>query len=247
MGNRKRLRGIIQGAMNTLNVPITVKLRTGIEKEKKIAHNLIPLFQKWGVSAVTLHGRSKQQRYTKLADWDYISQCASLADHSKMQFIGNGDIFNPEDYNNRLKDHPEFSTLMVGRGALIKPWIFSEFKTGKLYDISSSERFEMLKKFSNYGLEHWGSDTQGVNQTRRYLCEWQSFLYRYVPVGIIETLPQRINTRPETFVGRDELETLMSSNSAADWVKISEMILGPAPESFDFVPKHKSNAYETQG
>jgi tRNA-dihydrouridine synthase 3 len=106
---------------------------------------------------------------------------------------------------------------------------------------------EMLKKFAKYGLEHWGSDTVGVNQTRRYLCEWSSFLYRYVPVGIIETLPQRMNLRPEIFEGRDYLETLMSSGNVKDWVKISEMLLGPAPESFDFVPKHKSNSYETQG
>jgi tRNA-dihydrouridine synthase 3 len=144
---------------------------------------------------------------------------------------------------------------MVGRGALIKPWIFNEFKTGQLYDISSSgifiwltlERFDMLKNFANYGLEHWGTDTQGVNQTRRFLCEWSSFLYRYVPVGIIETLPQRLNARPDHFIGRDDLETLMSSNLSEDWVKLSEMVLGPAPESFKFVPKHKSNSYETQG
>lgn len=134
---------------------------------------------------------------------------------------------------------------MVGRGALIKPWIFSEFKTGQLWDISSSERFDMLKKFANYGLEHWGTDTQGINQTRRYLCEWSSFLYRYVPVGIIETLPQRMNLRPEGFEGRNDLETMMASSNVKEWIKLSEMLLGPAPESFDFVPKHKSSSYES--
>ena len=58
----------------------------------------------------------------------------------------------------------------------------------------------MLKTFVNYGLEHWGSDQQGVNTTRRFLLEWMSFLCRYVPVGIIEHLPQRINQRPPLFV-----------------------------------------------
>jgi tRNA-dihydrouridine synthase 3 len=90
MGRRNRLRGVVQAAMHTLDCPVTVKIRTGIDTDKQIAHKLIPLFQKWGVSAVTLHGRSKQQRYSKLADWDYISQCASIVDQSKMQFIGNG-------------------------------------------------------------------------------------------------------------------------------------------------------------
>lgn len=89
MGRRNRLRGVIQAAVYALDVPVTVKIRTGIT-EKRIAHNLIPLFKEWGASAVTLHGRSKQQRYTKLADWDYISQCADIAAGAKLQFIGNG-------------------------------------------------------------------------------------------------------------------------------------------------------------
>jgi tRNA-dihydrouridine synthase 3 len=114
MGRRNRLRGVVAAAVHTLDVPVTVKIRTGIDREKKLAHNLIPLFQKWGVSAVTLHGRSRQQRYTKLADWDYIKQCAGLVDQTQMQFIGNGDIFNPEDFNDTLAANPNLATAMVG-------------------------------------------------------------------------------------------------------------------------------------
>jgi tRNA-dihydrouridine synthase 3 len=100
-----------------------------------------------------------------------------------------------------------------------------------------------------------------VNATRRYLCEALSFQYRYVPIGLLERLPGRINDRAPAFRGRNELgmftgvfyvsrtlidllaETLLSSPDCQDWVKVSEMFLGPAPETWSFVPKHKSNAY----
>lgn len=132
---------------------------------------------------------------------------------------------------------------MIGRGSLIKPWLFKEIKEQKAWDPSSNERFDMLKKYVNYGLEHWGSDTKGVENTRRFLLEWQSFLYRYVPHSLLECPPQKINQRPMKYHGRDDLETLMSSGNCTDWIKLSEMLLGPVPDGFTFLPKHKANSY----
>lgn len=101
----------------------------------------------------------------------------------------------------------------------------------------------MLKDFVKFGLEHWGTDQKGVNRTRRYLLEWQSFLCRYVPVGILEHLPQKINDRPAPYYGRNDLETLMASDQAVDWIKLSELLLGSVPHDFEFAPKHKANAF----
>lgn len=66
---------------------------------------------------------------------------------------------------------------------------------------------------------------------------------RYIPVGLLEVVPQVMSWRPPAYSTRSALEGLLSSEAAADWVKISEMFLGPAPRGFTFVPKHKSNAY----
>ncbi|XP_035913000.1 tRNA-dihydrouridine(47) synthase [NAD(P)(+)]-like [Anopheles stephensi] len=219
----------------------TVKTRIGIYNNKLIAHEMVPKFESWGASLITIHGRTKEQRYTKRADWEYLQQCASQA--QSVPVFGNGDIFCYDDYETIRSKCPSVAGVMVGRGALIKPWVFQEIKERKTLDPSSGERFEMLKRYVNYGLEHWGSDTKGVETTRRFLLEWQSFLYRYVPYGLLERPPQRINERPEAYRGRDDLETLMASANCNDWVKLSEMLLGPVPDGFNFVPKHKANAY----
>jgi tRNA-dihydrouridine synthase 3 len=94
-------------------------------------------------------------------------------------------------------------------------------------------RLTTRRNFVNYGLEHWGSDQHGVDYTRRFLLEWLSFLHRlvprdrhraavlflnhseflcsYVPVGLLEVVPQQLNDRPPAYFGRNDLETLMGS------------------------------------
>lgn len=57
------------------NVPLTCKLRTGVKDGQNNAHKLMPRVRDWGVQMMTLHGRTRQQRYVKLADWAYIRQC----------------------------------------------------------------------------------------------------------------------------------------------------------------------------
>lgn len=189
-----------------------------------------------------VHGRSREQRYTKSADWTYINKCAETV--PDFPVIGNGDILSFQDFLEAKEKAPHVSSVMVGRGALIKPWIFQEIKEQRHWDISSAERLDIMRKYVNYGLEHWGSDLKGVENTRKFLLEWQSFLYRYVPVGLLERPPQRINERPGAFHGRDDLETLMASPSCQDWIKLSEMLLGPVPDGFSFLPKHKANSYQ---
>ncbi|KAG0198983.1 tRNA-dihydrouridine(47) synthase [NAD(P)(+)]-like protein [Mortierella sp. GBA30] len=246
-----KMKRMITGMKSVLDVPVTVKFRMAIYDKKPIGTSLTNTYHDLGAALGTLHGRSRQQRYTKLADWDYIRECAMQdrgipgADNY-MPLFGNGDILGPSDYYRHLEEH-KVDGCMIGRGALMKPWIFEEIKSNRDWDISSGERFDMLKRFCDYGLEHWGSDTQGVNQTRRFLLEWQSFLHRYVPAGLLEVLPQKINDRPPAFVGRNDLETLMASPSVTDWIKISDMILGPAPEAFRFDPKHKANSTTVEG
>lgn len=68
---------------------------------------------------MTIHGRSRQQRYSKLADWDYIYECARKAPDD-MQILGNGDIFSYTDWIKHTSDCPALASGMIGRAALIK-------------------------------------------------------------------------------------------------------------------------------
>ncbi|KAB5588323.1 TRNA-dihydrouridine synthase 3 [Ceratobasidium theobromae] len=247
--NHNKLGRILIGMSRALGeVPLTIKVRTGVKEGRNTSHKLMPRLSRWGVNAFSIHGRTRQQRYSKLADWDYIKECvealrASTEDDDlpTIPIFGGGDVYSAEQYWTNV-EQTGVDGIMVGRGALIKPWIFTEIAERKEWDISSRERLDMIRQYSEYGLNHWGSDTIGVNSTRRFLCEALSFMYRYVPIGLLERLPGKINERPPAYRGRDELETLLASNKSSDWVRISEMFLGPAPEGWSFTPKHKSNA-----
>ncbi|KAG4305337.1 hypothetical protein PORY_001507 [Pneumocystis oryctolagi] len=258
----------ILGGMSYVSnsIPITTKIRMGTKDSKPTALKLIAkLKNELNLSAIILHGRSRQQRYTKRADWEYIRQCASMINAVKeydaynedrkenaemgssydIAFIGNGDIYSWEDWEFAMTSG--IDTAMIARGALIKPWIFEEIESKQYIDKSSSQRLDILKQFCEYGLDYWGSDDFGVNTTRRFLCEFLSFFHRYVPVTMLEVLPPNIQDRPPAWQGRNELETLLASDNSQDWVKISEMFLGKVKDNtFKFIPKHKSNSYEIE-
>lgn len=103
---------------------------------------------------------------------------------STIPFIGNGDIISQQEYYSKIESSG-VDSILLARGALIKPWLFTEIKERRDWDISASERLTFIKKFCDYGLEHFGSDTSGVEKTRRFLLEWLSFLHRYILVPYV--------------------------------------------------------------
>lgn len=249
-----KLEKLIRG-MNAVSgeVPITAKIRMGTKDSKPNATKVIERLAFGGpetqgrlgppgCAAITLHGRSRQQRYTRNADWSYIAECASLiksfnekkdvltdtanepdarqlANGGKLFFIGNGDCYSHVDYYDHI-NNAGVDSVMVARGALIKPWLFEEIEKGQYLDKSATERLTYVEKFARYGLEAWGSDEMGVGYTRRFMLEWLSFAHRYVPIGILDHLPPSLQDRPPAYRGRSDLETLLASDNYKDWIKI---------------------------
>ena len=230
--------------------PLTIKIRMGYEDDpsKYVAHEVLAKARGWGAAAATLHGRTRQQRYSRDADWKYIERCAAIAarDGGGLPLIGNGDIFGWRDYERRMRSG-NVATCMIGRGALVKPWVFTEIKERRVWDISATERLAYFERFARDGLEHWGADEKGVETTRRFMLEWMSYTHRYVPVGLIERgVAQKMTLRPMPYEGRNELETLLASEDVHDWIAVSEMFLGKPGKGFAFVPKHGSNSYSRE-
>lgn len=250
MKRRPKFRRMVWSMSSVLDVPLGVKVRTGVSESSRNAHEIIADVAAAGASWVTVHGRSRKQRYSKNADWDYITDlCAPAAQRARVPLLGNGDVYHWRDaarfFSGGENSDAGLASVMVARGALIKPWLFTEIKERRDWDISSSERLQLYQEFARYGLSHWGADARGVETTRKFLLEWLSFLYRYIPLGLVER-PEfivRMCHRAPFFRGRDELETLLGSHRSADWVKITEMLLGKAPDGFRFNPRHKSNAW----
>lgn len=249
MTRRSKFARMVQCMSLAIDVPLGVKIRTGVTTGSPNAHSLIPALKASGAAWVTVHGRSRKQRYSKLADWDYIvNSCGTAAQSAGIPLLGNGDCYHWRDISEYFSGGSKASCavdgIMVARGALIKPWVFTEARERRDWDISSGERFTIYQKFARYGLDHWGADERGVETTRKFMLEWLSFLYRYVPVGLLETGSViGMAHRAPFFRGRNELETLLGSQDSADWVRITEMLLGKAPDGFRFSPKHKSNAW----
>jgi len=75
----QRLKTCVEAAALAMEQPLTVKMRMGYLEGKPCAHRYVPHLSDWGACAVTVHGRSRQQRYSRSADWDYIRFCSSLA------------------------------------------------------------------------------------------------------------------------------------------------------------------------
>ncbi len=116
------LRKVIQAAKKQIQIPLTIKIRTGWDESSRNAGEVCKIAAEEGVTWVAIHGRTRSKGYTGLADWDYIKQIKA---ESKIPIIGNGDIISPQMAVHRLMESG-CDAVMIGRGCLKNPWIFLE-------------------------------------------------------------------------------------------------------------------------
>jgi nifR3 family TIM-barrel protein len=103
-----------------LKVPVTGKIRLGWDRNRN--YKLIArVVEENGGSLIAIHGRTKEQRYSGNADWDAIAEVKSLV---RIPVIGSGDVRTVADIQ-RMKRHTNCDAVMIGRGAIVNPWIFA--------------------------------------------------------------------------------------------------------------------------
>ncbi|MCP4574442.1 MAG: tRNA dihydrouridine synthase DusB [bacterium] len=118
------LESIVREVVAASTVPVTAKIRTGWDEESVNYREVGLMLQDLGVSWVTMHGRTRAQKFTGEADWDRIADLVETVD---IPVIGNGDVVDGASYR-RLVEHTRCHGVMIGRGAIGNPWIFAEMK-----------------------------------------------------------------------------------------------------------------------
>ncbi len=117
-----KLRRICREIKAKIEIPLTIKIRTGWDQQSRNALDIVQLAYDEGVTWVAIHGRTRSQAYTGQADWDYI---AGIKANSPLPIIGNGDVTSAEIAVTR-KQESGCDGIMIGRGCLKNPWIFQQ-------------------------------------------------------------------------------------------------------------------------
>ncbi|MBD5291393.1 MAG: tRNA dihydrouridine synthase DusB [Bacteroides sp.] len=175
-----KLLAITSDIVKAVSIPVTVKTRLGWDCENKIITDLGPRLQDCGIKALTVHGRTRSQMYTGVADWTLIGQ---LKEDPRMEIpiIGNGDITTPEGAADAL-DRFGVDGIMVGRASFGAPWIFREIRdyldNGAVNPLSIEEKLAILKRQITESIARI-DEYRGILHIRRHLAA--SPLFKGIP------------------------------------------------------------------
>lgn len=190
----QKLHKLVKGLVDESDVPISVKIRLGCEADTINCLENVKALREAGAAAITIHGRTAQQGYSNGADWDLIRQAVEESKeegYGHVPIIGNGDILTHYEARRRMEETGVHS-VMVGRGALTKPWIFSEFNNNASWSPDAKERIQVYRTLTTYMKEHFGDDEMGRKKSWHFLPWHFEFLCRYTPYPEEEFAAQSI-------------------------------------------------------
>ena len=159
MKDPEKVKSIVESIVDIVPIPVTVKIRSGWDKDSINAVEIARIAEDAGASAITVHPRTKDQGYSGKADWSIIKE---VKDNVTIPVIGNGDIKSCFDAK-RMLDETNCDAVMIGRAALGNPWLIRDCVNylidGTLpEEVTIEERMEMLKKHVSLLVDNKGED-----------------------------------------------------------------------------------------
>ena len=165
----EKAESILKSVVQNSKVPVTLKIRKGWNNENIVAVEIAQIAEKTGISAITIHGRTRSEFYTGKADLDIIKK---VKESVKIPVIGNGDIVDGETAK-RMFEYTGIDWIMIGRGSFGRPWIFKEIITylstgNKIEEVTNEERLRVIKKHINLAVEEKGEIA--VKEFRKHMA-----------------------------------------------------------------------------
>ncbi len=164
-----KVKSVMETVVKASKVPVTVKIRKGWDKDHIVAVEVAKIAEEVGVSAITVHGRTRTEFYTGKSDWEIIKK---VKESVNIPVIGNGDVVD-EETAYEMFEKTGVDGIMIGRGSFGNPWIFRNIKyyletKEKLEPPTNEEKLEVIKKHINLAIEEKGEEI-AIKELRKHI------------------------------------------------------------------------------